>query len=197
MFQCFYFLVYSHFCFLFSACSSWLILFFPVPPLIHICQFRLFSYSFFCSDASYIPQFRRSSCTSVFYLDGPPISLSYQTLLYIYPFISSDAPSIHVPMGRRPLPAVRDFTRDGRWSTYYVSVCKKMGGGGGYAQRQDTHPLKLPFLLYNCLCSKASSVPLWLLEPPFLPFVGSVQMISFLLITFWRNIYFILKDKKS
>ncbi len=25
-------------------------------------------------------------------------------------------------MGRRPLPAVRDFTRDGRWRTYDVSV---------------------------------------------------------------------------
>ncbi len=33
-------------------------------------------------------------------------------------------------MGRRPLPAVRDLTRDGRWSTYDVSVLKKMGGGG-------------------------------------------------------------------
>jgi hypothetical protein len=30
--------------------------------------------------------------------------------------------------GRRPLPAVRDLTRDGRWSTYNVSVLKKMGG---------------------------------------------------------------------
>jgi hypothetical protein len=27
-------------------------------------------------------------------------------------------------MGRRPLPAVRDLTRDGRWSTYDVSVLK-------------------------------------------------------------------------
>jgi hypothetical protein len=34
-----------------------------------------------------------------------------------------------VAMGRRPLPAVRDFTRDGRRSTYDVSVRKKMGGG--------------------------------------------------------------------
>jgi hypothetical protein len=32
-------------------------------------------------------------------------------------------------MGRQPLPAVRDLTRDGRWSTYDVSVRKKMGGG--------------------------------------------------------------------
>jgi hypothetical protein len=36
-------------------------------------------------------------------------------------------------MGRRPLPAVRDFTWDGKWSTYYVSVCKKMEVE--YAQR--------------------------------------------------------------
>ncbi len=28
-----------------------------------------------------------------------------------------------------PLPAVRDFTRDGRWSTYDESVRKKRGGG--------------------------------------------------------------------
>jgi hypothetical protein len=34
-------------------------------------------------------------------------------------------------MGRRPLPAVRDLTRGGRWSTYDVSVVKKMEGGGG------------------------------------------------------------------
>ncbi len=31
---------------------------------------------------------------------------------------------------RRPLPVVRDFTRDGRWNNYDVSVRKKMGGGG-------------------------------------------------------------------
>ncbi len=43
-----------------------------------------------------------------------------------------------VAMGRRPLPAVRDFTRDGRRSTYDVSVRKKMGGGGGDAHKQDT-----------------------------------------------------------
>jgi hypothetical protein len=29
-------------------------------------------------------------------------------------------------MGRRPMPAVRDLTRDGRWSTYDVIVLKKM-----------------------------------------------------------------------
>jgi hypothetical protein len=43
-------------------------------------------------------------------------------------------------MGRRPLPGVRDFTRDGRWSTYNVSVLKKMGGRCA----QTGHPLKLP-----------------------------------------------------
>ncbi len=32
-------------------------------------------------------------------------------------------------LGHRPLPAVHDLTRDGRWSTYDVSVLKKMGGG--------------------------------------------------------------------
>jgi hypothetical protein len=42
-------------------------------------------------------------------------------------------------MGRRPLPAVPDFTRDGRWSTYDVSVRRKMGGE--YAQ--TGYPLKL------------------------------------------------------
>jgi hypothetical protein len=41
-------------------------------------------------------------------------------------------------MGHRPVPAVHDFTRDGRWSTYDVSVLEKMGGGGGDAHRQDT-----------------------------------------------------------
>jgi hypothetical protein len=39
-------------------------------------------------------------------------------------------------MGHRPLPAVRDFTLDGRWSTYDVSVLKKMGVED--AHRQDT-----------------------------------------------------------
>jgi hypothetical protein len=43
-------------------------------------------------------------------------------------------------MGRRPLPAVRDFTRESRWSTYDVSVLKKMGGRCA----QTGHPLKLP-----------------------------------------------------
>jgi hypothetical protein len=41
-------------------------------------------------------------------------------------------------MGRRPLPAVRDLTRDGRWSTYDVSVLKKMGG----KMRTDRTPSK-------------------------------------------------------
>jgi hypothetical protein len=48
-------------------------------------------------------------------------------------------------MGRRPLPAVRDrvvrdLTRGGRWSTYDVSVLKKMKGRCA----QTGHPLKLP-----------------------------------------------------
>jgi hypothetical protein len=45
-------------------------------------------------------------------------------------------------MGGRHLPAVRDLTRDGRWSTYDVSVLKKMGGRCA----QTGHPLKLPSL---------------------------------------------------
>jgi hypothetical protein len=49
-----------------------------------------------------------------------------------------DSSAMAGPMGRRPLPAVRDLTRDGRWSTYDVSVLKKMGGGGRDANRQDT-----------------------------------------------------------
>ncbi len=44
-------------------------------------------------------------------------------------------------MGRRPLPSVRDLSRDGRWSTYDVSVLKKMGGRRCV---QTRHPLKLP-----------------------------------------------------
>jgi hypothetical protein len=46
-------------------------------------------------------------------------------------------------MGRRPLLDVRDFTRDGRWSTHDESVRKKMGGGGGKCT-QTGCPLKLP-----------------------------------------------------
>jgi hypothetical protein len=42
-------------------------------------------------------------------------------------------------MGRRLLPAVRDLTRDGRWSTYDVSVRKKMGG----ICAETGYPLKL------------------------------------------------------
>jgi hypothetical protein len=41
-------------------------------------------------------------------------------------------------VGRQPLPAVRDFTPDGRWSTYDVSVCKKMGEN----MRRDRLPSK-------------------------------------------------------
>jgi hypothetical protein len=43
-------------------------------------------------------------------------------------------------MGRRPLPAVRDCTRDGRWSTYDVNVLKKMGG----KMRTDRTPSQAP-----------------------------------------------------
>jgi hypothetical protein len=32
--------------------------------------------------------------------------------------------AVLVVTGRRPLPAVRDFTRDGRWRTYDVSVVR-------------------------------------------------------------------------
>ncbi len=41
-------------------------------------------------------------------------------------------------MGHRPLPAVRDLTRDVRWSTYDVSVLKKMG----VKMRTDRKPSK-------------------------------------------------------
>jgi hypothetical protein len=41
-------------------------------------------------------------------------------------------------MGRRPLPAVRDFTRDGRWCTYDVSERKRIGG----IMRRDRLPSK-------------------------------------------------------
>ena len=51
---------------------------------------------------------------------------------------NSDKKSLTVRlMGRRPLPAVRDLTRDGRWSTYDVSV-SKMGG----KMRTDRTPYK-------------------------------------------------------
>ncbi len=43
--------------------------------------------------------------------------------------------SVH-RMGRQPLPAVRDFTRDGRLSTYDVIVHKKLGGN----MRRDRLP---------------------------------------------------------
>jgi hypothetical protein len=49
------------------------------------------------------------------------------------------SPYIHLCFNHRApvpsLPAVRDLTRDGEWSTYDVSVLKKMGGD---AHRQDT-----------------------------------------------------------
>jgi hypothetical protein len=49
-----------------------------------------------------------------------------------------------VSMGRRPLPAVRDLTPDGRWSTYDVSILKlyNVHSGEGCARMGNT--LKLP-----------------------------------------------------
>ncbi len=41
-------------------------------------------------------------------------------------------------MGRRPLPAVWDFPRDGRWCTFDISVRKKIGG----IMRRDRLPFK-------------------------------------------------------
>ncbi len=90
MFQCFYFLGYSHFDFLFSACSSWL-LFFPVPPLIHLCHFRLFSYTSSRSSvlmlflSMYICPVRGFSCTPVC-SDAPvkkKFKWSYETSLFV------------------------------------------------------------------------------------------------------------------
>ncbi len=46
-------------------------------------------------------------------------------------------------MGHQHLPAVRDLTRDGRWTTYDVSVLEKMGGK---MRAQTGHTLKLPSL---------------------------------------------------
>jgi hypothetical protein len=45
-------------------------------------------------------------------------------------------------MGRRPLPAVRDLTRDGRWSIYTMYVYSRKWGED--AHRQTGHSLKLP-----------------------------------------------------
>ncbi len=86
-------------------------------------------------------------------------------------------------MGRRPLPAVRDFTRDGRWSTYDVSVRKKMGGRCA----ETGYPLKLlsptnlarlgpfppacrPGVLCICLFSVAPLPVSLLAGPPHPPF---------------------------
>ncbi len=43
-----------------------------------------------------------------------------------------------------PLPAVRDLTRDGRWSTYDVSVLKKMGGKMRTARTTKPHQQNSP-----------------------------------------------------
>jgi hypothetical protein len=47
-------------------------------------------------------------------------------------------------MGRRPLPAVRDLTCDGRWSTYDVSVLKLYNVSFRGICARTGHPLKLP-----------------------------------------------------
>jgi hypothetical protein len=49
-------------------------------------------------------------------------------------------------MGCRPLPAVRDFTCDGRWSTYDVSVLKlyNVSFWGRCARMGNTLKLPLP-----------------------------------------------------
>ncbi len=47
-------------------------------------------------------------------------------------------------MGRRPLPALRDLTRDGRWSTYDVSVLKLYNVSFWGRCARKGHPLKLP-----------------------------------------------------
>jgi hypothetical protein len=48
-------------------------------------------------------------------------------------------------MGCRPMPAARDLTRDGRWSTYDVSVHKlTMGGSFRGKCANGGQPLMLP-----------------------------------------------------
>ena len=57
-------------------------------------------------------------------------------------------------MGRRPLPAVRDLALDGRWSTYDVSVLKKMGG----KMRTDRTPSKATITNKTCPAGSFSSI---------------------------------------
>jgi hypothetical protein len=47
-------------------------------------------------------------------------------------------------MGRRPLPAVRDLTPDGRWSTYDLRVLKLYNVSFMGRCARTGHPLKLP-----------------------------------------------------
>jgi hypothetical protein len=51
------------------------------------------------------------------------IAGNFSSTLFLYPYCSAHCPVVD-SMGRRPLPAVRDLTRDGRWSTYDVRVLK-------------------------------------------------------------------------
>jgi hypothetical protein len=50
----------------------------------------------------------------------------------------------HTAIPHWPLPAVRDLTRDGRWSTYDVSVLKLSKVSFGGKCSRTGHPLKLP-----------------------------------------------------
>jgi hypothetical protein len=49
-----------------------------------------------------------------------------------------------LPIPHWPLPAVRDLTRDGRWSTYDVSVLKLSNNSFRGKCAQTGHPLKIP-----------------------------------------------------
>ncbi len=51
---------------------------------------------------------------------------------------------VALAMWLRPLPAVRDLTRDCRWSTYYVSVLKLYNFSFRERCARTGHPLKLP-----------------------------------------------------
>ncbi len=77
-----------------------------------------------------------------------PVKLCDSLIVYLRPCankknLSSATGRVYI-MGRRPLPAVRDLTRDGRWSTYDVSVLKlyNVSFRGKCARMGNT--LKLP-----------------------------------------------------
>jgi hypothetical protein len=53
---------------------------------------------------------------------------------------------VALAMWLRPLPAVRDLTHDGRWSTYDVSVLKLYNVSFRGRCARTGHPLKLPSL---------------------------------------------------